>query len=92
MPNVDSSDYTRRLKLRSVGVGIANGAISKRRALTRFDTYNPNIPHLVPKPAGVGQARGKVSSDICTLCTPLADKSDTFAARKYLASKVPHFN
>lgn len=91
MPNVDSSDYTRRLKLKSIGVGIANGDINKRRALTVFDTYNPHIPHLVPT-GGSGSSNGKVSADICTLCFPLADKSDTFAAQQYTASKVPHFN
>jgi len=92
MPNVDSSDYTRRLKLKSIGVGIANGDVNKRRARTVFDTYNPNIPHLIPNIAGGGQANGKVIADICTFCTPIGDKSDIFAAKKYAASKVPHFN
>jgi hypothetical protein len=92
MPNVDTSDYTRRLKLRSIGLGVANGNINKRKALTVFDTYNPYIPHLVPTGGGSGQANGRVSADICTLCFPLPDKNDTFAAKKYAASRVPHFN
>jgi len=92
MSNVDSSDYTRRLKLKSIGVGISHGNINKRRALTVFDSYNPHILALRPVIGGGGQANGKSSADICTTCSPLTDKSDTFAAKQYAASKVPHFN
>jgi len=90
MPNVDSSDYTRRLKLKSIGLGISNGNANKRRALTVFDSYNPHT--LALRPIVGGGVHGNVSADICTVCDPLPDKSDIFAAKQYAASKVPHFN
>lgn len=81
MPNVDSSDYTRRKKLAALHNANSAANPTKFRVLTRFDMYNPHKP-----------GNAKSSADICTTCVPLADKSDIFAARAYAASRVPHFN
>ena len=44
MPQVnDSSDYTRRLKLRAVSFGNEGSDQTKFRAPTRFDSYNPSL-------------------------------------------------
>ena len=57
MPNVDSSDYIRRLKL--TAIRNANNAANrtKFRALTTFDSYDPSLMSTRPT--------GEVCNDSC---------------------------
>jgi len=84
MPNMDSSEYTSRKRLAALHGANALANATKFRVLTRFDIYNPH------KPGNKGTSLA--SADTCTTCSPLADKSDIFAARAYARSRVPHFN
>ena len=48
MPQVnDSSDYTRRLKLRAISFGNAASAQTKFRALTALNSYDPSVTRNV---------------------------------------------
>lgn len=78
MPNIDASDYIRRLKL--TAIKYANDAASQRkfRELTRFDSYD----------ASSVRATGAVCNDACRT-TP--KDHNIFSVQKYSASKVPHF-
>jgi hypothetical protein len=79
MPNIDASDYIRKLKL--TAIYNANKAANERkfRELTRFDSYDPSTV----------RATGAVCNDACRT-TP--KDHNIFAAQAYSASRVPHFN
>jgi hypothetical protein len=79
MPNVDSSDYTRRRKLAIVKNANDAGTQTKFRALTVFDSYNPALVNTT----------GIVCNDSCRTN---AKANNTFVASKYSASKIRHFN
>jgi len=78
MPNIDSSEYIRKLKL--TAIYNANKAANQRkfRELTRFDSYDPSAI----------RASGAVCNDVCV--TTRKDHN-IFAAQAYSASRVPHF-
>jgi hypothetical protein len=79
MPNVDSSDYTRRRKLAIIKNANDAGSQTKFRALTAFDSYDPSLVN----------ATGIVCNDSCRTNVKA---NNTFAAKKYAGTKVPHFN
>jgi hypothetical protein len=78
MPNIDSSEYIRKLKL--TAIYNANKAANQRkfRELTRFDSYDPSAVRTT----------GAVCNDVC-VTTP--KDHNIFAAQAYSASRVPHF-
>ena len=85
MPNMDSSEYISRKRLAVVHNANSAANANKFRGLTRFDMYSPHRPG--------NKGSSQASADTCTTeCLVYADKSDIFAAKKYAASKVPHFN
>jgi hypothetical protein len=86
MPNIDSSDYTRRIRL--TAIRFANGAanVGKFRAPTSLNFYDASSP---ASPPGLLRTSGVVCNDTCL---PDSNPNYIFAAQKYAASKRRHFN
>jgi hypothetical protein len=82
MPNIDSSDYTRRIRLTAIRFANGSANSSKFRAPSAFNFYDASSP------SGEIRTSGIVCNDVCL---PDSNPSYTFAAQKYAASKVPHF-
>lgn len=79
MPNVDSSAYTRRQRLTVIKNANDAANQTKFRVLTIFDRYDPSLVNTT----------GVVCNDSCRITVK---PNDTFEAKKYAASRVPHFN
>lgn len=79
MPNIDSSDYTRRRKLAAIKNANDAANQTKFRALTTFDTYDPSLVNTT----------AVVCNDSCRIG---AKANNTFEAKVYARSRVPHFN
>jgi hypothetical protein len=79
MPNIDSSAYTRRQRLTVIKNANDAANQTKFRALTMFDTYDPSLVNTT----------AIVCNDSCRIDVKA---HDTFEAKKYAASRVPHFN
>jgi hypothetical protein len=79
MPNIDSSAYTRKQRLTVVKNANDAADSTKFRALTAFDRYDPALVNTT----------AVVCNDSCRVDIK---QNETFAAKKYAASRVPHFN
>lgn len=79
MPNIDSSDYTRKRKLAIIKNANDAADQTKFRVLTTFDRYDPSLVNTT----------AVVCNDSCRIDVKT---HDTFGAKAYAASRVPHFN
>jgi hypothetical protein len=77
MPNIDSSEYIRRLKLTTIKYANDGANPKKFRELTRFDSYDASI-----------RAPGGVCTDACRLTVK---PHNIFAAKQVAADRKPHF-
>jgi hypothetical protein len=79
MPNIDSSAYTRKQRLTIVKKANDAANQNKFRALTVFDRYDPSLVNTT----------AVVCNDSCRITVK---SNNTFEAKVYARSKVPHFN
>ena len=79
MPNLDSSDYIRRIRLTATKNANDAANQNKFRALTIFDSYDPSLVNTT----------AIVCNDSCRVDVK---PNNTFAAKQYSATKIPHFN
>ena len=78
MPNIDSSEYIRRLKLTTIKYANDGANPKKFRELTRFDSYD----------ASSIRATGAVCNDACRITVK---PHNIFGAKQVAADRKPHF-